>query len=89
MSLSLISAAVWVVIAAIVGFLPMRFQLLPGLALLLAAPILIGAVGYEHGWLYAAIATAGFVSMFRKPLLFLGRKFFAVPQWPGSKGASQ
>lgn len=51
--------------------LPMRRQYVPGVALLLAAPVLIVMIGLQMGWLIALLALAAFVSMFRNPLKFL------------------
>ena len=36
-----------------------------------AAPVLIVMIGLQVGWLYALLALAAFVSMFRNPLRFL------------------
>ena len=74
MSLSLISGCVWVVIATFVAFLPMRLQYPPGLTLLIAAPMLLGWIAYDHGWWIFVAGFLGFVSMFRRPLWYLGRK---------------
>jgi uncharacterized membrane protein len=79
MSLSLILACVWVLASAVVAALPMRRQYLPGVALLMAAPVLIGVIFYEHGVLLGCAALFGFVSMFRRPLLYFGRKAFGLP----------
>lgn len=68
---ALVLGSVWVVAATVVALLPMRFQILPGLALLLAAPLLIWRIGVEFGWLPALLGLAAFVSMFRKPLRYL------------------
>ncbi len=74
MSLSLLLRALWVVASAIVAMLPMRHQYAPGLSLLIAAPILIIWIGYDHGWGFAAIGTFALVSMFRHPLRYLIRR---------------
>jgi hypothetical protein len=73
-SLSLFLGCLWVVAATVVAFLPMRRQYAPGLALLIAAPVLIGLIGYEHGWIIALAGTAAFVSMFRNPLRYFWRR---------------
>lgn len=72
--ISLVSGAVWVVLSTIVALLPMRYQYGPGLALLIAAPVLIAFIGYEHGWIFAALSLAAFLSMFRNPLRYLWRR---------------
>lgn len=74
MSASVISAALWAVAATIVAFLPMRRQYAPGLALLLAAPVLIVWLGAEHGWGWSVAAALGFISMFRRPLAYFWRR---------------
>lgn len=74
MSLSLIIACCWVLAATVTAMLPMRRQFLPGLALLLAAPLLIGAIGWDYGWIPALAALAAFVSMFRNPLRYLWKR---------------
>lgn len=71
---SLIIGALWVLAATAIAFLPMRRQFAPGIALLLAAPVLIGWIGHDFGPWAALAATAGFVSMFRNPLRWLARK---------------
>ncbi len=61
----------WVFMSATVATLPMRMQYVPGVILLIAAPILIVMIGVQAGWLFALPAFAAFVSMFRNPLRFL------------------
>ncbi|MGB3244338.1 MAG: DUF2484 family protein [Sulfitobacter sp.] len=61
----------WVFASAVVAMLPMRRQYVPGVALLIAAPVLIVMIGVQVGWLAAALGLAAFVSMFRNPLRFL------------------
>jgi len=75
MSLSLILACVWALAATITALLPMRLQFPPGLTLLMLAPFLIGFIGYEHGIFPALAGLAGFMSMFRRPLIFYFRKW--------------
>ena len=71
MSISLIIAAIWAILATFTAFLPMRRQYVPGVTLLLMAPVLIFWIGYDFGWFYGVLALAGFVSMFRNPLRYL------------------
>ncbi len=74
MSPSLIIGCLWVLASAIVALLPMRHQYPPGLLLLLAAPVLLGWIAWDHGgWIFAAGLFA-FLSMFRNPLIFLLRR---------------
>jgi Protein of unknown function (DUF2484) len=75
MSLSIYLAVAWVFAATAVAMLPMRQQYLPGSVLLIAAPFLIGYLGYQFGWIAAIAALAAFVSMFRKPLRYYWRKW--------------
>jgi len=75
MSLSLILWYVWVITATLVAFLPMRLQYPPGILLLIAAPCLLGWIAFDHGWWIFVAGTVGFVSMFRKPLIYIFRKW--------------
>lgn len=79
MSLSLILAALWVIVSAAVAMLPMRRQYFPAAFLLFAAPALLVFIGLQHGFWIAAIGFAAFVSMFRHPLVFLVRKALGLP----------
>ena len=60
----------WVLCSAAVAMLPMRLQYVPGIALLVAAPVLIVAIGRQQGWVLAALALAAFASMYRNPLRY-------------------
>ena len=83
MTPSIIIAALWVIAATITAFLPMRRQYIPGITLLIAAPVIIIWLGYDYGWLLAIAATAGFISMFRNPLrYFYARARGQNPQVP-------
>ena len=64
----------WVFASALVAMLPMRHQYVPGIALLIAAPILILWVGISVAWWAGLLALAAFVSMFRNPLRYLWAK---------------
>ncbi|WP_120501865.1 DUF2484 family protein [Roseovarius sp. EL26] len=75
MSLSIICACVWVLLATLVAFLPMRRQFAPGLGLLAATPLLVVWLGYDHGWIWSVVAVLAFVSMFRNPLRYFWRKW--------------
>ena len=61
----------WVFASVVVAMLPMRRQYIPGVALLLAAPVLIVMIGLQIGWLAAGLGLFAFVSMFRNPLRFI------------------
>jgi len=78
-TLSLILACIWVLLAAAVALLPMRRQYAPGFALLIAAPFLLGFIGWQHGPLILLLSLLAAASMFRKPLLYLARRALAGP----------
>ena len=61
----------WVLAATAVAMLPMRHQYIPGVALLIAAPLLILWIGISVAWWAGVLALAAFVSMFRNPLRYL------------------
>jgi Protein of unknown function (DUF2484) len=79
MSLPLILGCVWVLAATATAMLPMRRQMVPGVALLMAAPVLLGWIGYAHGWIWLAIGLFAFLSMFRNPLLYFLRRALGRP----------
>ena len=74
MSGALIAGCFWVIAASVTAMLPMRRQMLPGLGLVGAAPLLLIWIGVSHGWLWAAMGLLAFVSMFRRPLAYFARK---------------
>lgn len=74
MSLSLITASLWVIAATITALLPMRHQYKPGITLLVLAPIILLWIGYDKGWVLAVIGLVGFLSMFRNPLIYLYKR---------------
>lgn len=51
--------------------LPIRRQYIPGIALLLVAPVLLYFITREVGWIPMLLALAAFVSMFRNPLRYI------------------
>ncbi|MFG6591562.1 DUF2484 family protein [Sulfitobacter sp. 1A12157] len=61
----------WVFAAVTVAMLPMRSQYLPGAVLLIAAPVLIVAIGVTQSWAYALLALLAVLSMSRNPLRYL------------------
>lgn len=71
MSWAAISASLWVLAATVTAMLPMRRQYVPGVTLLILAPVLIVWLGAVHGWWLSVLAGLGFVSMFRNPLRYL------------------
>jgi Protein of unknown function (DUF2484) len=79
MTPSLIAAALWVIAASLIAFLPIRRQIIPGSILGLAGLGLIVWIGLENGWVWTVIALLAFVSLFRNgfkaiPMLLRGEK---------------
>lgn len=70
----LILCCIWVLASAGVAMLPMRRQYVPGVALLVAAPVLIAMIGVQYGWVFAVLGLAAFLSMFRNPLRYFYRR---------------
>ncbi len=66
----MIIAALWVIAATITALLPMRRQYLPGITLLILAPVLILWLSFAHGWWIGVLALFAFLSMFRNPLKY-------------------
>ena len=79
MSTPLVLGARWVIASAIVAMLPMRAQMVPGVALLIAAPVLLVWIGWTHGWVWLALGLFAFVSMFRNPLRYFARRALGRP----------
>lgn len=79
MSTPLVLGALWVIASAIVAMLPMRAQMVPGVALLIAAPVLLVWIGWTHGWVWLALGLFAFVSMFRNPLRYFARRALGRP----------
>ncbi len=79
MSWPLAAACFWVLAATVTALLPMRRQYPPGITLLVLAPVILIWIGLEHGVWVAVAGTLGFVSMFRNPLIYLGRKALGLP----------
>lgn len=73
------SCVLWVLASVAVALLPMRYQFVPGLALLVLAPVLIFWVGAALNWWAAGLALCAFVSMFRNPLRYF---------WARGRGAA-
>lgn len=64
------ASVLWVIASACVALLPLRYQYVPGVALLVCAPVLILWIGRDVGWWAALLALAAFVSMYRRPLRY-------------------
>ena len=79
MTLSLTLACFWVLASAITAMLPMRRQYLPGVTLLILAPVLLALIWRDHGvWVFALTLLAA-ASMFRNPLIYLARRALGRP----------
>lgn len=82
MTLLWVSCA-WVVASAIVAMMPMRYQYVPGVMLLIAAPVLIAWIALSVHWAVAVFGLFAFVSMYRNPLrYFLARARGQRPEIP-------
>ena len=79
MSWSLIIACLWVLAAAVTAMLPMRRQYAPGITLLVAAPFLIGWLGWTYGVWVGIFGLLAFLSMFRNPLIYFVKKAMGKP----------
>jgi Protein of unknown function (DUF2484) len=79
MSTSLILGCLWVVASTITAMLPMRRQMIPGVALLLAAPVLLWFIATEHGLLVFGLTLLAALSMFRNPLIYFARRAMGLP----------
>ncbi len=79
MSWSLILACLWAIASAITAMLPMRRQYLPGVTLLVAAPLLLAFLGYQHGIWLVVLGLVAAASMFRNPLIYFGRRALGLP----------
>ena len=79
MSPSLTSGALWVLAATATAMLPMRRQYVPGIMLLVVAPVLLAWIGWQHGGWIVGLTTLAFLSMFRNPLMYMGRRVMGKP----------
>ena len=79
MSTSLILGCLWVIASTITAMLPMRRQMVPGVALLLAAPVLLWFIAHQHGiWVFGLTLLAA-LSLFRNPLIYFARRAMGLP----------
>ena len=79
MSTSLTLGCVWVLASAATAMLPMRRQMVPGVALLSAAPVLLWFIAAEHGVLVFGLTLLAALSLFRNPLIYLARRAMGLP----------
>lgn len=70
----LTALAIWALATMALAPLPLRYQILPGVALLLVLPVLLVWVGLTYGVWLVLIGLAAAVSLFRKPLRVLWRR---------------
>ncbi|MDO6458654.1 DUF2484 family protein [Celeribacter halophilus] len=70
----LTALAIWALATMALAPLPLRYQILPGVALLLVLPVLLVWVGLTYGVWLVLIGLAAAVSLFRKPLGVLWRR---------------
>jgi hypothetical protein len=78
-SAPLILSCLWVLASALTAMLPMRLQYVPGIALLIAAPMLLVWLGLTLGAWIALAGALAVVSMFRNPLIYLTRRALDKP----------
>lgn len=71
MSTPLLLACVWVVAATATSWLPMRRQYIPGVTLLITAPMLLIYIGAVHGWIVGLVCLLAVLSVMRNPLRYL------------------
>ena len=79
MSLPLLMGCLWVIAATITALVPMKQQMVPGMTLLVLAPVLLLWIGLAHGWLWVGLGLFAFLSMFRRPLLYFARRGLGLP----------
>ena len=85
MTTSVTLSIAWVLAATAVAMLPMRKQYVPGVILLLAAPVLIVFLALQHGWIAGLAALMALVSMFRNPLRYFWRRWRGLASTINSK----
>ncbi|MEM1352203.1 MAG: DUF2484 family protein [Pseudomonadota bacterium] len=68
------TCCVWVIASALVALLPMRRQYVPGVMLLVTAPVLIVWIALSTHWVLALCAGLAFISMYRNPLRYFWLK---------------
>ncbi len=79
MTAPLVIGCIWVLAAAATAMLPMKRQMVPGVALLIAAPLLLIWIAVVHGWIWAAVGALAFLSMFRNPLIYFAKRAMGKP----------
>lgn len=79
MSVPLLLGCLWVLASTVTAMLPMRRQYVPGVALLVSAPVLIVWIGIAHGVWVALAGALALLSMFRNPLIYFARRALGLP----------
>ncbi len=79
MTVSLILGCLWVLVATVTALLPMRRQYVPGIALLISAPVLLGFIARDYGIWVFLLTLAAALSMFRNPLIYFARRAMGKP----------
>ena len=79
MSTSLILGCLWVLASTVTALLPMRRQMVPGVALLAAAPVLLWFIASEHGVWVFGLTLLAVLSLFRNPLIYFARRAMGLP----------
>lgn len=74
MSGSLLAGALWVLAATATAMLKMRHQYVPGVTLLLLAPVILVWIGRQHGVWVVLLCLAAFASMMRNPLRYFYKR---------------
>lgn len=67
-------ACVWVLACCVIAMLPIRRQIVPGVMLMMAGPVLVWVLIDQMGWLFGAIALFAFLSMFRNHMIYMARR---------------
>ncbi|MBK1636296.1 DUF2484 family protein [Rhodovulum adriaticum] len=73
MTLSLVLACLWAVVAAAIGMMPSRIHWPAAYGLIAVGIPLLGFVTYQNGPFWGLVALAGGASVLRWPLMYFGR----------------
>ncbi len=71
----MVLGCLWVLAVTAIAMLPMRRQFVPGIVLLMLAPVLIWMLWQEFGWMVGCFGIFALFSMFRRPVRFYTKKF--------------
>ncbi|QYZ68492.1 DUF2484 family protein [Neotabrizicola shimadae] len=73
MTVSLVLACIWAVVASVIAMLPNRIHWPAAYALIVVGIPILGFVTYQNGPIMGLLVLAGGVSILRWPVLFLFR----------------